>query len=96
MKIQDGGHNHVEFHWQFTSVVVGMSVVSCRSLCVCACVRACVRACIRACVRAYVHVCVCRGLYVTINDIDHVYEILCNWPETDVKVTRLTTVVTVH
>lgn len=26
-----------------------------------------------------------RGLYVTINDIDHVYEILCNWPETDVK-----------
>jgi len=23
---------------------------------------------------------------VTINDIDHVYEILCNWPETDVKV----------
>ena len=32
--------------------------------------------------------CVCddRGLYVTINDIDHVYEILCNWPETDVKV----------
>jgi len=49
-----------------------------------------------ACVRACVHVCVCRGLYVTINDIDHVYEILCNWPETDVKVTRLTTVVTVH
>ena len=52
----------------------------------CVCVRACVRACM----------CVCRGLYVTINDIDHVYEILCNWPETDVKVTRLTTVVTVH
>jgi len=48
------------------------------------------------CVRACVHVCVCRGLYVTINDIDHVYEILCNWPETDVKVTRLTTVGTVH
>jgi len=26
-----------------------------------------------------------RGLYVTINDIGHVYEILCNWPETAVK-----------
>ena len=27
-----------------------------------------------------------RGLYITINDIGHVYDILCNWPETQIKV----------
>ena len=38
----------------------------------------------------YICVCVCvRGLYVTINDVGHVYEILCNWPESDVKVLSL-------
>ena len=26
---------------------------------------------------------------MTINDIGHVYEILCNWPESDVKVLLL-------
>ena len=27
-----------------------------------------------------------RGLYITINDIGHVYEIMCNWPEVHVQV----------
>lgn len=31
-----------------------------------------------------------RGLYITINDIGHVFEILCNWPEQQVKVYILT------
>eukprot|EP00914_Ancora_sagittata_P009247 GHVO01017770.1.p1 GENE.GHVO01017770.1~~GHVO01017770.1.p1 ORF type:complete len:558 (+),score=78.50 GHVO01017770.1:206-1675(+) len=26
-----------------------------------------------------------RGLFITINDMDHVYDILCNWPEHDIK-----------
>ncbi|NJI29999.1 NAD-dependent malic enzyme, partial [Aeromonas veronii] len=26
-----------------------------------------------------------RGLFVTINDRGHVYELLCNWPESDVR-----------
>ncbi|XP_049537052.1 NADP-dependent malic enzyme-like [Anopheles darlingi] len=26
-----------------------------------------------------------RGLFVTINDLGHVYEVLCNWPESDVR-----------
>jgi len=41
------------------------------SICACLCMCVCVH---------------CRGLYVTINDIGHVYQILCNWPESDVKV----------
>ena len=27
----------------------------------------------------------CRGLFITINDMGHVYDILCNWPEHDIK-----------
>ncbi len=30
-----------------------------------------------------------RGLYITINDIGHVYDVLCNWPEPVVKVPAL-------
>ena len=27
-----------------------------------------------------------RGLFITINDMGHIYDILCNWTEPDVKV----------
>ena len=27
-----------------------------------------------------------RGLYMTINDRGHIHDLLCNWPEKDVKV----------
>ena len=30
----------------------------------------------------------CRGLYITIHDLDHVYEVLCNWPAETVKVSN--------
>jgi len=31
-----------------------------------------------------------RGLFITINDVGHVHEILCNWPESNVKAVVLT------
>lgn len=31
-----------------------------------------------------------RGLYITINDLGHVYEILCNWPESQIKAVVVT------
>lgn len=31
-----------------------------------------------------------RGLYITINDLGHVYDVLCNWPEQDIQAIVLT------
>jgi len=28
----------------------------------------------------------CRGLYITILDAGHVLDVLCNWPQKDIKV----------
>ena len=27
-----------------------------------------------------------RGLFISVNDAGHIYEMLCNWPENEIKV----------
>ena len=33
-----------------------------------------------------------RGLFITINDMGHIYDILCNWTEPNVKVIVVSTI----